>query len=192
MTMDKKLVFLRGKRLDLRPPLRSDIPLWLRWLNDPEVAQFLLPFMPVLEAHEEKWYEDVVKDKNGLMVVMVTKDGTAIGNMGLHRIAWQDRTAWTGAVIGEKEYWGKGLGTEAKMLLLNYAFNTLNLRKVTAGHLAFNERSRDYQIKCGYREEGRLRNHHYRNGRYWDSVLMSVFKEDWLPLWEAYKKEHLG
>ncbi len=61
--------------------------------------------------------------------------------MGIHRINWKDRTATTGAVIGEKAYWDKGYGSEAKMLVLDYAFNMLNLRKICSQVLAFNKRS---------------------------------------------------
>lgn len=191
--MEKEIVFLRGKRVNLRPVLRSDIQLLLRWMNDPEVYRYLNTFFPAYELDEERWIEKVADEKeHHVQLAMVTVEGTHIGNMGLHRIHWKDRVAWSGAVIGEKEYWGRGFGTEAKMLLLNHAFNVMNLRKVTAAHFEFNDRSRESQAKCGYREEGRLKAHHYLDGRYWDEVLMSVFKEDWLPLWDAYRKEHLS
>jgi RimJ/RimL family protein N-acetyltransferase len=79
-------------------------------------------------------------------------------------------------MIGEKEYWGKGYGTEAKMLLLDYAFNVLNLRKITSGVIAFNERSYNYSMRCGYKREGILKSHIYRDGKYWDVYQLAVFK----------------
>ena len=184
--------FLKGKRLILRPLLRQDIPYLLRWINDEDVTQYLATYLPMMEADEERWLETLVKDKQtNLVFMIVTTDGKPIGTMGLHHISWQNRVAITGALIGEKEYWGKGYGTEAKILLLNYAFNTLNLRKVCSSVFSCNKRSYAYQVKCGYVEEGRRRRQFYKKGRYWDKILMAVFKKDWLPLWRKYRKTHL-
>lgn len=194
MPEDKtKIIFLRGKKIYPRPILREDIPHLLRWINDEEVTRYLAAYLPMLEKDEEQWFEDLAKRKRtDLVFAIVTIDGDKIiGNMGIHQISWKDRTAITGALIGEKEYWSKGYGTEAKMLLLNYAFNTLNLRKICSSVLAFNKRSYAYQVKCGYIEEGRKRRQRYRNGRYWDEILMAVFKKDWLSLWRIYRNKHL-
>jgi len=178
MTTDR-VVFLRGENVVLRPLGKSDLPRLLRWINDPEVRYFLEAFMPMHEGEEEEWLESLSKRKpNDLVLAIETKEGEHIGNIGLHRISWRDRTAVTGALIGEKEYWGKGLGTEAKMLLLDYAFNTLNLRKICSQVLAFNGRSIAYSKKCGYVEEGTFRAHIFRNGEYHDLVNLAVFKKD--------------
>lgn len=189
---EKEIKFLKGKRLYLRPPLRADIPHFLRWINDEDVTQYLAVNFPVMWAEEEQWFENLQKRKETVLVlVIVTNEGVPIGTMGLQNIKWVDRVATTGAMIGEKEFLGRGYGTEAKMLLLNYAFNILNLRKICSEVLAYNRRSYAYQIKCGYKEEGIRRRQYYKKGRYWDAILMAVFKKDWLPIWKKYKKENL-
>lgn len=185
------LAFLKGKRVALRPVLKADLPHFMRWLNDPAMTQYLAAYLPVMEGDEEEWLEGLRKKKSSDLVFSITlANGTLIGVMGLHRIDWKDRTASTGSFIGEKKHWGKGYGTEAKMLLLDYAFHTLNLRKICASYIAFNVRSGAYQKKCGYREEGRQKLQRFRNGRYWDEILTAVFKEDWLPLWEKYRRKY--
>ena len=186
---DINIVFLNGKRVVLRPLLKIDIPRLLRWTNDPEVRKYVLRYLPVMEAHEDLWFEALSKDKENI-VLMIVVDNVAIGTMGIHRINWKDGVATTGAIIGEKEYWGNGYGSEAKMILLNYAFNTLNLRKICSTVIAFNERSYHYNLKCGYLVEGRLKEHMYKDGAYWDEILMAVFKKDWLPLWEKFKETY--
>ncbi len=123
---------------------------------------------------------------------MLVVDGKPIGTMGIHAIDYRHRIATTGALIGESGYWGKGYGSEAKMLLLEYAFNTLNLRKICSEVIAFNERSTKYSLKCGYKIEGTKKLHHYAKGQYWDVIQLAVFREDWLPLWEAFCAEHEG
>jgi RimJ/RimL family protein N-acetyltransferase len=184
------VVFLRGKRLYLRPPCAKDIPSFLRWMNDQEVTQYLSAFLPVMEADEAEWIERIRKNKEKEVVLVIVdiETGKPIGSMGIHGISWKDRRATTGAVIGEKSYWGKGYGTEAKMLLLNYAFNTLNLRKICSRVFGFNGRSRAYSEKCGYKIEGTLRDHHFKRGAYCDEIHLAVFREDWLPIWERFQK----
>ena len=187
------VVFIRGKRIILRPLFKRDIPQLLQWINDTEITQYLMAYLPITEDQEEKWLEGLpARLDTDIIFAITTLDGKLIGNMGLHGINWKDRTASTGALIGDKDYWGKVYGTEAKMLILNYAFNTLNLRKINSSVLAFNERSHAYLKKCGYTEEGRRKNQFFARGEYVDEILMAVFKHDWEPIWQEYKKEHLS
>jgi RimJ/RimL family protein N-acetyltransferase len=184
------VVFLRGRRLYLRPPTKDDIPYCLRWMNDQEVNQYLAAFLPFMEADELEWLERVHKNKERdlVFVIVDAKTKKPIGLMGIHEISWKDRRASTGAMIGEKSYWGNGYGTEAKMVLLNYAFNTLNLRKITSRVFAFNKRSKAYSEKCGYKVEAVLKQEVFKNGRYHDLIMMAVFKNGWMPLWEKFCK----
>lgn len=101
-----------------------------------------------------------------------------IGIMGLHRIDWISRIATTGAIIGPSTHRGQGLGTDAKIALLEYAFNTLGLRKIMSSVLDGNERSARYSQRCGYKIEARLKEQRFKNGRYVDEIILSVFKED--------------
>lgn len=190
MTQDNRVVFLKGKSVSLRPLSKEDVPRITRWINDPDVRLFLEAYLPQTEKDEEEWLEKLGKSKStDLVFIIETKEGVAIGLMGLHGIKWRDRMATTGAVIGEKEYWGKGLGSEAKKLLLDYAFNTLNLRKICSTVIDFNGRSLKYSLKCGYKEEGRLKKHLFRDGDYRDLIQLAVFREDFEPVWKEYQSE---
>lgn len=189
MTQENRVVFLKGKKVNLRPVMKADLPLVTRWINDPDVWHWLATNTPSSLEDEEVWLEGLRKKKDtNLVFVIETAEGRAIGVMGLHDIHAEDRTATTGSFIGEKECWDKQLGSEAKLLLLNYAFNTLNLRKICSGAFAFNERSIRYSLRCGYKEEGRLREHIFRDGKYHDKVLLAIFREDFVPVWEKYQK----
>ncbi len=187
----KQTIFLKGKKTILRPlGEEGDTERCHRWINDSEVVQYLAGHWPVTLLEEKEWVEGgSLKTKNKISLAIVTHEGVHIGNMGADNINWIDGVTTTGAVIGDKAYWGKGLGTDAKMQLLNYFFNTLNLRKICSSVIAFNERSVAYSLKCGYKEEGRLRKHVFRNGTYHDLIRLVVFKEDWLPFWEKYNQQ---
>lgn len=183
-------MFRKGPRVTLRPLAKDDVPTITRWINDPEVTQFLLVHLPSSESEELEWVESLDKKKGKDVVLAIMVSGKIIGTIGIHGINWKDRVAITGTLIGEKRYWGRGYGTEAKMLLLDYAFNTLNLRKICSNVIAFNDRSYRYSLSCGYKVEGRLKAQYFRKGQYWDSIQLGLFREDWLPLWEKFRKKH--
>jgi len=184
------VVFLKSNRIILRPIERTDIPQIIKWVNDPDVRQYISIIFPMMETDEQEWFDNLHRRKPNDMVFGIVVDEKFIGNMGVHGISWTNGTATTGAFIGEKEYRGKGYGTEAKMLLLHYLFHTLNLHKVCSTVIAYNKRSYAYSMKCWYKEEGRRKAQLYRKGQYWDEVLLAVFREDWEPLWEVFAREH--
>lgn len=190
MPQEKPVISRAGKKVILRPMRKStDLEACLRWINDPEVTRFLKAFAPTTEAMEAEWFDQIGKSKTDFtFAVEALPDHVFIGVMGLHRISWKDGVGTTGAIIGEKEYWGRGYGKEAKMLLLDFAFNTLNLRKVCSSVKAFNGRSLAYNKRCGYQEEGRRVKQFFVDGEYHDEILLAVFREDWLPLWAEYQK----
>ncbi|OGZ42067.1 MAG: hypothetical protein A3C80_03650 [Candidatus Ryanbacteria bacterium RIFCSPHIGHO2_02_FULL_45_43] len=179
--------FLIGKSINLRPFSRDDIPTLTRWINDPEVRVFLTATLPQTEQQEEEWFNKLGSDDKNIVLAIETKEGKLIGSMGIHSINWRDRTATTGALIGEKEYWGRGYGTDAKMVLLDYAFNTLNLHKICSAVIAYNRRSLQYSLHCGYKVEGRRRKHIFKKGKYWDLIELGLFRKEWLPLWRRYR-----
>ncbi len=172
------IIFLKGERVVLRPLEKEDIPILKRWINDPEVRKYLSAFTPQNNESEEKWVSSL-SDSNTTIVFMIMVNDKPIGTMGIHHINWKDRHCTTGAMIGEKDYWGKGYGTEAKELLLEYIFNELNLNKVCSDVLEFNKRSRAYLKKSGYVFEGRRRKHIFKDGKYYDLILLAIFRNSW-------------
>ncbi|OGI87764.1 hypothetical protein A2995_00600 [Candidatus Nomurabacteria bacterium RIFCSPLOWO2_01_FULL_33_24] len=188
----EKIIFLEGNKVILRPIRKeTDLELFTRFFNDPEVRFYLSSVFPKTIRDEENWFDNQVgKNDNVILSIETREDSRLVGLMGLHRINWISKTAFTGACLGEKEYWGKGYGTDAKMILLNYAFNTLNLRKICSTAYDFNKRSQKYNQKCGYQIEGLRKKQFFVRGSYCDEVLLAVYKKDWLPLWKKYQKEN--
>jgi len=109
-------------------------------------------------------------------------DDKLIGFVTLWGINWVRAESWLAMAIGEAELWGKGYGTDALQVLLRYAFQELNFRRVSLFTFEYNERAlRAYQ-KCGFRLEGRRRKHINRMGKRWDSFFMGLLKEEWEEL----------
>ncbi len=184
-----QIIFRKGKKTILRPKEKGDGERAVRWLNHPKTTKFLNRRMPLSYFEEDEWIAaDHKKHHSDISFAIDTLDGKHIGFIGLHSIDWINRRATTGTVIGAKQFIGKGYGTDAKMLLLDYAFNSLGLRKICSRVFAFNERSVRYSEKCGYVVEAQLKDHHFVDGEYCDEILMAVFREGWEPLWKEYKK----
>jgi RimJ/RimL family protein N-acetyltransferase len=97
----------------------------------------------------------------------------------LHNGRPEDRHAELGIMIGEKEYWNRGYGTDAVGTLVRFAFEQMNLNKVTLGVFEFNERAQAVYQKLGFVVEGRAREDYYQDGRYWDIIRMSVLRREY-------------
>jgi len=106
-------------------------------------------------------------------------DGKYIGGCGLFGFSETDRTAELGIGIGDKAYWNKGYGREAVGLLLDYAFRLRNWRRVWLRVWGNNERGIRAYRACGFVEEGRLRDHVWSAGAYYDLVVMGILREEW-------------
>jgi len=167
-----------GEKTRLRAIEREDIPTFVRWFNDPEVRRYLEMYMPMSKAEEEQWFERYLKDDNSRFFGIETCDGVLIGNVGLHSIDWKNRSAVLGVVIAEKEYWGKGYGSDAITTLLSFVFGEMNLHRIHLSAFEFNERAIACYEKCGFRHEGRAREAMYRDGRYHDSMHMAILRQD--------------
>lgn len=173
---------LVGKKVVLRPICKSDNKLFVRWMNDQEVNQFLNIALPINEIAEEKWIEKVSMQQN--QVVLVIEDSNCekikpIGICSILDIHFVYRKADFGIVIGEKEYWEKGYGTESARLIINYAFNRLNLNRISSSIIDINLRSLTLHKKLGFKEEGRKRESFFKNGRYCDQIILGILRREW-------------
>ena len=162
---------------------KSDLPFYVRWFNDPEVIRHLKIFQPLSLGQEEQWYADVLKkpvEEQPLCIeILQHNEWIFVGNLAFMTINQHDRSAEVGIAIGEKQYWGKGFGSEALTLLIEHGFNTLNLNRIFLHVYETNQRAvRSYE-KTGFSIEGRLRQARYLNGRYVDVIIMSILKDEW-------------
>lgn len=171
---------IAGKKVRLRAIERSDIPAFVRWLNDPEVTQYLQIYMPLSLAQEERWFEDQLEQHDQSIFGIETLDGKLIGNVALVHIDWKNRRAGLGVMLGEKEYWGQGYGTDAITALLGFAFKQMNLHTVHLTTYEYNKRAIRCYEKCGFKLEGCMRQAHFYNGQYHDELVMGVLREEFL------------
>jgi RimJ/RimL family protein N-acetyltransferase len=176
---------VRGELVYLRPPERSDLPAFVRWLNDAETNRFLAMRAPLSLPLEERWFEQVLErhgKEDWFFVICLLADGRAIGNIGLHQVQAGDGHATLGIAIGEKGEWSRGFGTDALNALLDFAFGELRLERVQLDVYAGNERAVRAYEKAGFRMEGTLRRAHFKHGEALDVHRMAILREEWQAL----------
>ncbi len=180
---------LRGDRVRLRRIERSDLPSLVAWLNDPEVRQHLALVYPMSQVQEEAWFEEQLKAEPAAQPFAIearrargdSQEWALLGAAGLHQVDWRNRWAELGLFLGDKSRWGDGLGTEATRVLVRWAFDTLNLNRVFLRVYADNARAIHCYEKVGFRPEGRLRQDRFQEGRYVDTVIMGLLREEHGP-----------
>lgn len=173
-----------GDRIRLRASERTDLPLFVKWLNDPEVIQYLSLFHPLSLAAEEQWFEAMLKKHPAEQVLVIEmrqgeESWLPLGNCSFMDLDWRNRSAEFGIFIGEKSYWSRGYGSEATRLMLQYGFGTLNLHRIWLRVFANNRRAIRAYEKAGYQQEGIQRQALFQEGRYIDVLVMSILRPEW-------------
>ncbi len=184
----RKIVFLEGDRIMLRPLCERDINRkYLSWINDKEITKYMATgTFPTTFKELRSFYDKIAKSKTDVMfVILDKKHNLHIGNIKLGNINWVHRFADLGIMIGEKKYWGKGYGQEACRLGLGYAFDKLNLNKIILGVYASHKPAIKTYQKVGFKIEGRIKKLLNFEGNYVDKLIMGVSRSEF----KKYKNE---
>lgn len=177
----KPIINVRGEKVGLGPFLPEYQQIYQQvYKQDPETAiygngTFVLPPLSSLEGNTTEGSREVV------FTVFELEKLTMIGESLLMEIDQQHGTALFGITIGNKDYWGKGYGTEAARLVLDYGFRFLNLYNIGLITTSFNTRAiRAYQ-KIGFKEFGRRRGALLLNRQRYDDVYMDCLADEFEP-----------
>jgi RimJ/RimL family protein N-acetyltransferase len=171
---EQPIINITGEKAALGPIRRDLLPLYQRWINDFEVTRTLgARLQPMTWEAEEAWYERASRSEGEVLFTIYERATLRpIGNTGLHDLDPCHRTAEFGILIGEKECWGKGYGTEVTRLMLDYGFNGLGLHNIMLTVYSFNERGLRAYARAGFREIGRRREAFRLGGDAYDVVYM--------------------
>jgi diamine N-acetyltransferase len=177
--MHNSAKFLGGDTLYLRPVEPEDITSIYRWANDPEIRGLTGEVLPMSMKHAADFLEKIHTDHNRVWFSVVLKENNRlIGEAGLLRMFNPWKTTDLTLIIGEKDCWGKGYGTEAIKLLLDYAFGYLGFHRVAVGVVEFNTRALHFYQKVGFKKEGIQRDGCYYNHQFYDFVMMSILEDE--------------
>lgn len=174
--------FLIGDDIYLRGIELADIDgKWFSWFNDKDVTKYMFngTFPNTREGLIDYYEKTCVNNHNDIVLAIIEKDSNEhVGNIGIHRINYLYRRAELGIVIGEKSIWGKGYGSAACSLITRHCFNRLNLHKIFLRVAAENKGGIRAFEKAGFAVEAVLKDEIISDGRFCDSVYMSMFARD--------------
>jgi len=169
-------------RVYLRPPERSDIPLFVSWFNDWRTARTLGLRAPLSTATEERWFDGMIGRQGSsdyVFVACLLEDDRPVGNCGLHDIDPENGGAMLGIAVGRPDDQGQGLGSDMLRALLGFGFGQLRLERIWLDVYDANPGARRVYERVGFVYEGTLRHDAFREGRYLDVVRMSILADEW-------------
>jgi RimJ/RimL family protein N-acetyltransferase len=173
---------LVGECVRLRALHEDDLPTLARWETDAgrmaTLSNWVVP--PSEAAAKEriaKWCANE-KDDLGFAIETLDEPPVLIGSLGLWGARPKDRCATIGIALG-REHLGRGYGTDAMRVVVEYAFREMGLHRVQLVVAPFNGAGIRAYEKAGFVEEGRHREAVWHDGRWYDEVLMSVLDHEW-------------
>lgn len=174
---------IKGKKVTLRPIQRKDFPFFHKWFNDPEVLAFWYgQDKPRSTDWIKKHFEPIINGKRASKGWIIEVRGKPIGYM-YNTLEKNDEGEFTGRVevdilIGEKNEWGKGYGTDALRAMIGYAFEKQKAERVFLMPRVDNKRAIHVYEKVGFKKEGIMRHFEKFEGRWIDSLMMSILKDE--------------
>ena len=169
---------LSGDLCYLSPIREEDASRYTKWLNDLEISSNLQIAAKIISLSKEKEILAGIAKQNEVLAIVDAETDQLIGNCGLHNVNYIDGIADCGLFIGDKSYWNRGYGTEALTLLLDFAFNLMNLHNVKLDVYEFNHRAIRCYEKCGFKTIGRRRMARNIGGSRYDVIYMDILAEE--------------
>ena len=174
---------LETERLILRKIQEDDAEDVFGYAKNPEVAKYT-----TWEAHKSlkdtKIYINWVigrykNDETGDWVIQLKETGKIIGSLGFAQLDLHNSCGSIGYALG-KEYWGRGIATEAVKRLIQFGFEEMELNRIDAVHIPENEASGKVMQKSGMKYEGLIRQKLFAKGIFWDVKQYSITKDEWM------------
>jgi len=171
--------FIMGEKIYLRPFKESDLEMIARLENHPDPRTTLFYAIPTSLEQQKVKLQKMIDDPNTIVLIICDKESKeAIGETALVRIDWVSRAAVFYIGIADKENWSKGFGSETTKIMIDYAFNTLNLNRIQLHVAVENTAAVKVYERFGYKIEGTLREAMFHNGEYADFYVMGILRKD--------------
>lgn len=171
------------QRIRLRKMTEQDMQVYHGWRNDVRVMETTNPYMDLYTPEDtDAFVRSVILGSSNSKSYIIADADTdkPIGIMSLISLDYKNRNAELIIDIGEPDYWGKGYGHEALQILLQYAFNELNLHRLSLRVFDFNERAIKLYTKMGFKQEGSAKEALFRNGAWHDIIHMGLLQLEYM------------
>ena len=165
---------------------REDLPQLQSWRNDSEIRRYFREFRDLSMDQQERWYENTVNNNPDTLMYAIhrKKDNELIGCCGFNHVNWIHRRAELSLYIGwESSYIDEvGYAKESIVLLLDYGFRELGIQRIWTETYSFDVKKRKLAGEVGFSEDGLLRNNYFFEGKWWDSIVISILSGDYLGI----------
>ncbi len=172
-----------GEKIKLRAHKKEDMKKIYDFLNDYELKSVYdtdVAFPSSMEQIEKNYNEETVEDGGKYsFAIEDLETGKYIGSCIITEVDFIARFAKVGIIIGDKNFLGKGFGSDAMKTLINFIFKEMNMNKVKLEVFSHNLRAIKSYEKCGFKVDGALREEGFKDGAYRDLILMSILKREW-------------
>lgn len=159
---------------------KSDTENILRWRNSDGVAKNFIYRKPLTRQEHENWLDThIASGRVAQFIIEEADNNLSVGSVYLRDIDHNHKKAEFGIFIGEEAARGKGHGTQATFLMLQYAFEELSLNKVFLRVFAHNENAIKCYLNAGFKKEGLFRDDVLIDGKFYDIMFMSILKNEW-------------
>lgn len=173
----KNSALIKGERIYLKIMRKENATVdYVGWLNDSEVNKYLETKSATVRGLKNYITEKLADDNCLFFGIFMKTDNKHIGNLKLEPIGWQKKIAVFGILIGDKNFWGKGLATEATKLIVDFSFNKLNLTTLELGVIADNRAALKVYEKIGFKVDKIIKGEINNNGRSFDQIIMTIKK----------------
>lgn len=168
-----------GEKVYLSPISTDDTDIFMKWVNDPEIAYTTTFFTKVISLTQEREIlESLAKSGNTFSIISL-KNNRLIGNCSFFNIDEINRTAEIGIMIGEKDYQSKGYGTDALRLLIKFGFENRNYNNICLHVYPFNKGAVACYKKVGFRHQGVRREALIRGNKKYDLLYMDILADEY-------------
>ena len=172
---------LEGDRIYLRYIKLTDVNNnYLSWLNDEEVMKGIATSEYNLQNLQSYVRNKINLKHTHFFAIVLKSNNIHIGNIKLDFHDSKANLSEMGVLIGNKDYWGKGIAKDACSLVLDYGFKKLNLRKIFLAVFENNIRAIKLYKSLGFKTEGKLIKHVCLQGVLYDKYFMGIFSQDYL------------
>ena len=164
-------------QINLRALKKSDSNLILEWMKNDKLRYLIGTVYPITELEHENWFENRMLEKDNRLFIIEIDNEIPIGVIGFKNLDWVNRNSELFIYIGNLEYWGKGYGTQALKLLIEFSFNKINLHMLYLEVFSYNKGAIKTYEKLGFKKDGILRQSKFQDGKYYDKIIMSKINE---------------
>jgi RimJ/RimL family protein N-acetyltransferase len=174
---------IKGNLVGLRAVEKEDLRVLRDWRNIVDFRRNFREYRELSLENQLRWFESLQSSGNINFMFMIERlsDGLPLGACGLLYTNWIIRSADFSFYVGHEESYidNKGYAKEAAGLLVDYGFNVLNLNKIWMELYEFDNRKLDFFLnQFGFKKDGKLRENCFEDGRYWDSFIISLLRNE--------------